>query len=748
MDGTGYRAPTADDYTAAAALLPGNLQGLVDNESIAPIWVEGGRQFWYERRGEVGIERVLVDSRSGERVPLSAAWSNRDLDQPALSDRRLLLSPDRKHAVFVREDNLWLRDTLNGDERPLTTDGSRFDSWSKVPDSCLIAVHLQRVDIAVAPFNTTWSPDGRYLVAPKVDERSVESFSFVEAVPENGSLRPIVYDVKWSFVGDPGNLAVAYFIFDIEHNTRHQIQLPDGYAPGFFDRPVLGWSTGQKQVFLVARTRGSKSIALFKLSLKDNLITKVVEETSGTRAEANTVEYHRANFRLLGDGAQIIWYSTRLGYGHLYLYDAQTGELQHPITDGEWQVQDIHAVDEQRREIYFSATGRETGRDPYYRHLYKANFAKSGPVTLLTASDADHHFDAEPGSGAISMLLNLPNRPELIRPDIGVFIDTYSRVDTAPTTTLRSTEDGRLIATLECADASNLYAAGWQAPVRESVLAADGKTRIWATYYRPSRKVDSDKCPVIDAAYGGPQICVAPKNFKEAYGARNPLGPAALARLGFAVVVVDARGTPGRSNAFRDAGYPEFTRVGVEDHAIAIRQLAERHPEMDIERTGVYGWSWGGSFAAQAILTNPDFYGVAVSGGGIYDYASLYSAYDCFVGVPIYADGGTVRPTPADSPDNWCSLDITRMADRLTGHLLIIYADLDENVPSHQALRLVSALTRANKPYDLLCLPSRTHAGVHEGYSIKRTWDYFVEHLLGCDPVFDVRVESRPALAL
>jgi dipeptidyl aminopeptidase/acylaminoacyl peptidase len=277
------------------------------------------------------------------------------------------------------------------------------------------------------------------------------------------------------------------------------------------------------------------------------------------------------------------------------------------------------------------------------------------------------------------------------------------------------------------------------------VKAADGTTDLYAVYYAPLRAIGQRKHPVIDAVYGGPQVIVTPRNFVDAYAAGNPLGESGLARLGFAMVTVDGRGTPARSNAFRDAGYPEFTQVAIDDHIAAITQLAERHPEMDLERVGIYGWSWGGTFSAQAILSRPGFYDVAVSGAGVYDYAALYGGFDNFTGVAEYADGTRFRTRPDESPANWSKLDITAMADSLRGHLLLVYGDLDENVPPSQVFRMAGALVKANKNYDLLYLANRTHAGGGEGYTIRRTWDYFVERLLGVEPVPDVTVEVKPA---
>jgi len=282
--------------------------------------------------------------------------------------------------------------------------------------------------------------------------------------------------------------------------------------------------------------------------------------------------------------------------------------------------------------------------------------------------------------------------------------------------------------------------------VRERVKAADGTTDLYAVYYAPQGKgADEHEHPIIDAAYGGPQVSITPRNFPEAYGTFWGGTQSALTQFGFGVVTVDGRGTPVRSRAFRDAGYTEFTQLGIDDHIAAIRELADRHPRMDLTRVGIYGGSWGGTFSAQAILSRPEFYKVAVSTAGVYDYAAMYSVqFDNMVGPPVYADGTHHRGSPGETPVNWSKLDITRLVDRLQGRLMLVYGDMDENVPPHQAFRLIDALIHANKSFDLLYLPNRTHMVIREPYVIKRTWDYFIEHLQATRPVLDFAIEMRP----
>jgi dipeptidyl-peptidase-4 len=782
------QGPTAADYAAANQLLPGNLQDLVKNASVQPHWIGESGRFWYRRDGASGPELLLV-SPQGKKSPafdhaavgralaaltggtagaglpeslknaalsadllhLTGAIDTKTIDcdlkksacryseVPAVDPARLA-SPDGRRQAFTRGDNLWVRDAQTGAERQLTTDGAAFYSWAKIPDSMLTTIVRQKSGMAALPFHAHWSPDSRYIVAPRVDERRAAVEPFVEWVPTDGTRRAILHEVRSSIVGDRDTMKLDFFVIDLDTGRQVPITLPAGYEPGTLE--LLGWSRARGQVFLLARTIGSKSVSVFRLEVATGDLTRILEETSATRVEVNTVEYHQSNIRLVGDGAELVWYSARSGSGHLYLYDAQTGRFKNEITRGDWQVHDILAVDEKRREIYLTGGGREPGRDPYYRHLYRASLDGRADVRLLTEPDADHHFTTGV-SQSFSAIFKIPPPLSQLQPAAGVFLDTYSTVDKPPVSVLRSTHDGHVIAELEHADASRLYAAGWRAPVRERVKAADGKTDLYTDYYAPYGVPAGAKVPVIDAAYGGPQVIVTPRNFIEAYLSANPLGASSLARLGFAVFTVDGRGTPTRSSAFRDAGYTEFTQVGIDDHIATMRELAQRHPQMDVSRAGVSGWSWGGTFAAQAILSRPESYHAAVSGAGVYDYAALYPGFEAFTGIPAYADGTRYRTHADEYPANWEKLDITRLAGRLQGHLLIIYGDADENVPAIQAFRLVDALTRANKPYDLVYLPNRTHGGMTDGYTLKRTWDYFIERLMGAQPVPDVAVKMR-----
>lgn len=796
--------PSPADYEAASNMLMPKVFGLVRNESVQPHWIGNSGKFWYKRDGQKGPEFVVVTA-DGVKTPafnheviarasgkaigeqgagtglldsLLDAQLSDDLTQLTgrfvehavicdlktqqcrLSDElpaetaqepEQLLSPDGSQALLKRDNNLFIRDLSSGNERALTEDGESSFAWAKEP--FYLALRSWRRVLAGAtsfPYKGYWSPDSRYVIAPRVDERGVGQFPYTEWVPSKGtSRRPVVRNVSLPLPGDKESVKLGYFVFDLKTGQRQAIKLPAGYADlGWASRwsPLLGWSESRGQAYILERNTGWKSGAVFLVELATGKVTKTIEETVETRMEFHPFWAH-SNVRMLGDGDEVIWYSERTGWGHLYLYDAQTGRQKYAITSGDWAVQDIHAIDEVRRDIYFTATGREAGQDPYYRQIYRARLEDGGAkIVRLSEADADHHAN---GTTPLSSLYgsNLafrgPVASPLIHPEAGVFVTTWSTVDKPPVSELRSTRDGSLIAQLEVADASQLFAAGWEAPVRERVKAADGKTDLYAVYYPPKNRIDGKKYPVIDSAYNGASSLVAPRNFTDAYLGFMSTPASPFTHLGFASVIVDGRGTAVRSRAFRDAGYPEFTQVSIDDHVAAIRQLAERHPEIDVDRVGVWGISWGGTFAAQAMMTRPEFYKVAVSSAGGYDWAALEAGgYEPYYDLPVYADGSGYRTQPNETPANWRKIQVVDMVDGLEGNLLLTYGDMDESARPNQTLLLIDALTRANKPYDLIYVPNGDHMHLLCPNIMKRMWDYFIEHLQGATPVRDFQFDD------
>ena len=299
------------------------------------------------------------------------------------------------------------------------------------------------------------------------------------------------------------------------------------------------------------------------------------------------------------------------------------------------------------------------------------------------------------------------------------FIDSASTVDTPPVTTVRDWS-GRVLVELERADITKLAATGWTPPERFCVKAADGVTDIYGVLYRPRGFDPAQRYPVVDSLYPGPQVDrVAPCFDPGGMG----LDAEPIAALGFVVVAVDGRGTPGRSKSFHDASYGHLADAGcLADHVAALRQLARTRPWMDLDRVAAFGHSGGGFATVRAMLDFPEVYkaGVALSGPHDARYFNL--------GFVETYDG-------ADNPEAWARASNVDLADRLAGKLLLIHGEMDDQVHPDHTLRLADRLIAADKDFELLIVPAAEHTFIDcLAYVRKRCWDFLVRELMGTQP--------------
>jgi dipeptidyl aminopeptidase/acylaminoacyl peptidase len=269
----------------------------------------------------------------------------------------------------------------------------------------------------------------------------------------------------------------------------------------------------------------------------------------------------------LDDGRQVIWMSERDGWNHLYLIEGATGRVINQITRREWPVRHVQKVDAVKRQIWFSASGRNADEDPYFQHYYRINFDGSG-LTALTTVSADHQLSYSK--------------------DMAYFVDTYSRVDLPPVSELRRTSDGSLVAEVE-------------------------RTDIWGLIFRPSNFDPARRYPVIESIYAGPHGSHVPENFAAFFTSQ------AQAELGFIVVQIDGMGTSNRSKAFHDAAWQNLGDAGFADRILWHQAAAAKDPTYDITRVGIYGGSAGGQSAMGALLFHGEFYKAAVSYAGCHD---------------------------------------------------------------------------------------------------------------------------------
>ncbi|MBN1224927.1 MAG: DPP IV N-terminal domain-containing protein [Candidatus Aminicenantes bacterium] len=746
---------TAEDYHRAENFLPQNIRKLVMNAEIKADWIGKSDRFWYKRRSRTGSEFILVDPSKNLRLPafdhqrLAVALSQ--ITKTAYEQNKLpfdtivfaqnggairfeiedtfwtydlktyrctksdqkdetfpdqLSSPDGQWAVFVRDHDLYLRSINSDQETRLTTDGVLHNEYASYAEADTSWVTRKRTGEKMPPL-AVWSPDSKKIITHRLDQRKVKELHLLQYVPPDGSFRPVLHTYRVPFAGDQELSMAAYVIFDVVNRTKTWVEYepqPVQCEPSLAYQRVW-WSGDGKKVYIIYNERDDKTMRLCEVEA-DSGKTKLIfeEKRESTHIDLHPVLGARPNVRVVSGTDEVLWFSERDGWAHLYLYDGITGSLKNRITSGDWAVDEIKRVDERNRWVYFTARGREGARDPYYRHLYRAKLDGS-KLDLLTPEDGDHDTEFSP-SGLY-------------------FIDTFSRVDCAPISVLRSRE-GMLLRVLEKADISLLLETGWKFPERFCAKARDGTTDIFGVIHRPTTFDPSKTYPVIDGIYPGPQAIRTPKAFTDTFRYRD----CALSELGFIVVTVDGMGTPFRSKAFHDFSYGNLGDAGgLADHIAALRQLSLKYSFMDLNKVGIYGHSGGGYAAARAILAYPDFYKVAVSSAGNHDARGYVADWlEKYLGLP--------------KDNNYQNQSNVPLAPNLKGKLLLACGDMDDNVHPAMTLQLVDALIKANKDFDFLMLPNSNHSfRPHREYFIRKTWDYFVKHLLGTEPPKDYRIK-------
>jgi dipeptidyl aminopeptidase/acylaminoacyl peptidase len=701
------RALTTADYAHAERFLGYNTTPLVLHSGVRPTWLPDDR-FWYRVTTERGSEAVLVDAATGMRAPCDLpACRERTAEggrggRGNAAQRNESTSPDGKRSVFVRDWNLWVRDVATGKETPLTNDGVK--DFGYATDNA----GWTRSDRPIV----AWSPDSKKLATFQQDQRGVGEMYLVDTRAGHPNLQAWKYPLP----GDAVVTMIQRVIIDVESGRIVRFKMePDQHRSTLCDdlacRGEWGdvqWSADGATIAFVSTSRDHKHEQLRIADTSTGVVREVFEEKAETFYESGN---GRVNWRYLPASREVIWFSERDDWGHLYLYDAQTGREKQPITRGEGNVTQLLRVDEKSRLLYFIGVGMEKGRDPYFRHLYRIGM-DGRDLKPLTPDDADHDVTLSPSGN--------------------LFVDSYSKPDVPPVAELRRT-DGTLVLPLERGDISRLLAVGWKPPTPITVKARDGATELYGLMYKPTHLDPSKKYPIVNHIYPGPQTgSVGGRTFSAARGDAQ-----ALAELGFIVVEIDGMGTPWRSKTFHEAYYGNMGDNTLADQVAGMKQLAAQYPWIDIDRAGIYGHSGGGYAAADAMFRYPDFFKVGISEAGNHDNR-------------VYEDDwaekwqGLLRTNP-DGTTNYDNQANQLVAKNLKGKLLLAHGTMDANVPPTNTLLVVDELIKANKDFDLLMLPNRGHGFGSEPYMIRRRWDYFVRHLLGAEPPKEFELHPPPA---
>ncbi len=754
---------TPEDYARAQAYSDRGASTRVKNMNVAAHWIGDTDRFWYVRELSEGWQFMLVDAdrrksepafdhdrlagvlvREGDdhdlsasRLPLQdlelteslesmhfSAFGKRwtcaldDYSCDAVPESKAtagaVLSPDGRVEVFRRERNLWLRELDSGNEKQLTRRGEQFHECGWVNGEFQVYVQME-LGASVVPPMVVFSPDGTKLLTHCYDERAVRGNSLWQGAPPDGS-RPKSFEFKLSRAGDEHIPLQTLKVIDVASGDSRTLEKAPGFEVlyGALSEDIW-WTDDSKGIYFLAADRYQKTVRLSRYDVSTGTSRVLMEETGTTQVNLRngTVAFPGHNVHVLSNG-DFTWFSERSGWGHLYLHDGETGRQKAQLTCGEWVVYDVVSIDEDRGVVYVVGAGRENGRSPYYQRLYRVALDGSEPE-LLTAEDKDHRV---PEGGPMDQGSSQPMAA--LAPSGSYFVTRMATADTLAQTVLRD-DAGALLMTLETADPGELQPESWIAPVPFSARAADGKTDIYGTMVLPSHFDSAKKYPVIDYTYSAPFYISL--DIEAAFD-RGHLWCQGIAELGFVVVRVHGRGTPGRSKAFQDFSYDNLqSGPGMADHVAAIQQLGERFSYLDLDRVGVTGFSSGGYNTVLAMLEFPDFFKVGVAGAPGIDYTDLVRQ----VSERYHGPGG-------DDGPSYQEMVLADKASQLEGKLLIGFSDLDENAPPGPMVKFIAALTAANRNYDLVLMPNHRHGFAVDPYWVRRSMDYLVEHLMGSEP--------------
>ena len=574
-------------------------------------------------------------------------------------------SPDSTMRAYIKNDNIYVSRRDGSDERQLSYDGTLGHYYSS---------YIQ------------WSPDGKYVAANRIVPVPQKRYVYyVESSPVN-QLQPILHQQEYAKPGDE-LMRKKPCVYEVA--TGRAIIPDDTLFPHPYDIYGPEWSRDGHTVIFEYNERGHKVYRVLEINVETGNVRTVIEEKSSTY-----INYNRRFRQSILEGKQMIWMSERDNWNHLYLYDVAKGKVIRQITKGEWVVRQVLRVDEEKGIIYFTASGMNPEEDPYLIHYYRIGIDGKN-LTCLTPENGTHRAQ--------------------FNESYTYLLDTYSRVDMAPISVVRSVAHPEKIYEITRADISRLKENGWVAPEVFVAPGRDGVTPMWGIIQRPTNFDPTHKYPIIEYIYAGPGDAYTPKSFNSYNWTTS-----ALAELGFIVVQLDAMGTSYRGKKFEETCYKNLKDAGFPDRIQWIRAAAAKYPYMDADNVGIFGCSAGGQESTAAVLWHGDFYKAAYSACGCHDNRMDKIWWnEQWMGYPV--DSSYVECSNVEN------------ASKLNRPLMLVVGEMDDNVDPASTMQLVNALIKANKDFELVVLPGAHHT-MGDSYGDHKRYDFFVRNLLHVDP--------------
>ena len=621
---------------------------------------------------------------------MNAQLSEKDRDHRArYNEPDYIWSPDSQHLLFDTNGTLWEYDLKagtgvdvghtgqgSGDDPKFSPNG-QFISYvhdhnlyvgrPSVPaipvtnthDPTLLNgevdwVYLEELDVRS---NYFWSPDSKQLAYLQMNEAAVPQYPIVDWIPTHAGVDMQRYPQP----GD-ANPGVRVGVVSATGNKTTWIKVPIDVGSDYI--PRFGW-VDPSIVWIEVLTRDHKHLNLYFADAHSGDCRLVLAQND----DKFFAESYDVDFFAPGEFLITSW---RDGHTHIFYYSYDTANpLAAPaqpvrqLEDGEYEVKSIESVDTKAKTVYYISNEN----DPLQSQIWSVKLDGTGKARV-SKEDGVHNPNFADGTS--------------------VFVDRHSDLTTPPALSLCH------------GDASCQPIWHGEPPksyplVKPEILkltAADGKTTIYASLLLPPGQTSPASVPLINNPYGGPGA----QNVRDTWGGPNSFFDQLLAQHGFAVLHVDNRGMGGRGRDFEQAAYHNFGRVQLSDQLAAIDQVLEKYPQLDKNRLGWWGWSWGGTFTLNA-MSHSDRFKAGVSVAPVTDFRNYDSIYtERYLGLP------------AQYADAYNEASVQETAKNLKGHLLLVHGTGDDNVHFANSIQYIQKLIDAKIPYDFQPYPRKTHS--------------------------------------
>ncbi len=612
-------------------------------------WSPDSRKLLFDSMGQLWL--YSLDTGTGVQV----TSSNDPSEDPKFS-------PDGSRIAYVRKHNLYVREVSAGHEDALTR-----DSDANLLNGEVDWVYEEELDVRS---NYFWSPDGRQIAFLQMNEKAVPEYPITDWIPVHSTLDQQNYPQA----GDPNPIVRLGVVSSdggkvkwLSAGGHNGIELggdSNVYIPRFgWVRPGIVWA--------MALNRAQDRLDLYFIDVKSGKSQLMMSESSDTWVDLSHAD---GEFHILRSGDRYLWTSWRDGYYHIYLYqfdnqDPLSGpaKLVQQLTHGDWNVESIDAVDEQQHVVYFKANQGDWRQENLYAvDLDSKNFHR------VSRQDGAHSATFDPANAKY-------------------YVDTYSSLTTPPTMSF-CTVNGECNAFWKARDIEQYHL-----PVPKTVefTAADGTTKLLGTILLPTDgpMMAHGKAPMILNPYGGPGA----QTVRDAWGGAGYYFDCILARQGFAVLHIDNRGMANRGKTFAAALRHNFGQVELADQIAAAKQALQQFPEIDGNRLGFWGWSYGGYFTVYA-MTHSDMFKSGVAVAPVTDWRLYDSIYtERYMGLP------------KDNADAYKNSSPVNFAADLKGNLLEVHGTSDDNVHFQNTVQMVNAFINSGKQFELMIYPRKTH---------------------------------------